>query len=79
METGKSSAKSGGKKRSACFFENPGLPAPPGEATLVQMPYGRRLMLKRKFNDRNFIESPFVNTKRNHTFFTNKQQSLEFE
>ena len=26
MATGKSSAKSGGKKRSACFFENPGLP-----------------------------------------------------
>ena len=27
IETGKSSAKSGGKNRSACFFENPGLPA----------------------------------------------------
>jgi len=27
MATGKSSAKSGGKKRSACFFVNDGLPA----------------------------------------------------
>jgi len=27
METGKSSAKSGGKKRSACFFVNDGFPA----------------------------------------------------
>jgi len=27
MATGKSSAKSGGKKRSACFFVNDGFPA----------------------------------------------------
>lgn len=26
IATGKSSAKSGGKNRSACFFENPGFP-----------------------------------------------------
>jgi hypothetical protein len=36
MATGKSSWKSGGKKRSACFLEKPGLPARNESVTKVR-------------------------------------------